>query len=46
MHFVAGPWFTVVESGAEWQDVEAIWVSDGAKDMKGRVQLRVELVAG
>lgn len=35
----------VAENGADWQDIEQIWVSDGHKDMKGRIQIRVTLVA-
>ncbi len=34
----------VAKNGANWQDIEQIWVSDGKKDMKGRIQIRVELV--
>lgn len=34
----------VAENGADWQDIEQIWVSDGQKDMKGRIQIRVKLI--
>ena len=42
---MAGPWFTVRESGGAWQTVETIRLSDGARDERVRVELRVELEA-
>ena len=43
MHFVAGPWFTVHKSGDEWQTMDQIWISNGETDIKGRIEIRVEL---
>jgi peptidyl-tRNA hydrolase len=42
---VAGPWFTVQASGADWQKLEHIWISNGQQDIEGHVEIKVELVA-
>lgn len=42
-HFVAGPWFTVMKSGDDWKFLETIRLTDGATNMRARVEYRVEL---
>ena len=43
VHFVAGPWFTVRESGDDWHTLDTIWISNGKTDDRARVELRLEL---
>ena len=40
---MAGPWFTVVRSGAEWQTLETIRLSNGSETERVRVEIKVEL---
>ena len=40
----AGPWFTVQESGGDWNELSSIWISNGQEDCKGRIEVRVRLV--
>ena len=40
---MAGPWFTVLESGADWREVGRIWVANGETHEAVRVELRVTL---
>lgn len=40
----AGPWFTVQESGGDWNELSSIWISNGQEDGKGRIEVRVRLV--
>ena len=40
---MAGPWFTVVKSGDDWQQLDTIWISDGKNDCRGRIEVRLEL---
>ena len=40
---MAGPWFTVRESGSEWQELGRVWLSDGAHDGGASLQYRVRL---
>ena len=40
---MAGPWFTVQESGNDWQRLEHIWISNGQQDCEGHVEIKVEL---
>ncbi|MCH8253151.1 MAG: hypothetical protein IID36_11925 [Planctomycetes bacterium] len=42
-HFAAGPWFTVIRSGDDWQTLDTIWLSDGRTNEKAEVQIRLEL---
>ena len=42
VHFVAGPWFMVQESGSNWQTIDNIWISNGAKNSRARVDFRIE----
>jgi hypothetical protein len=42
-HFVAGPWFTVVKSGDNWQVLDHITLSDGAKQSAVRVEIKMSL---
>jgi hypothetical protein len=43
-HTVAGPWFTVQESGSDWQHLETIWLSDGAQEQTPvRVEIKLRL---
>ena len=43
MHFAAGPWFTVTESGSDWQTIGAVWLSDGGKSDGATLEYRVWL---
>jgi hypothetical protein len=43
LHFGAGPWFTVLESGAQWQKIGKAWLSDGAKDDMAVVEAKLRL---
>lgn len=38
---MAGPWFTVHEIGGDWKTLDVIWIGDGEKTGKARVQARV-----
>jgi hypothetical protein len=40
---VGGPWFTVQESGSDWQSLGDLWLSNGEDDVKGQLELRVSL---
>ena len=40
---MAGPWFTVQQSGADWEHLDTIWISNGQHNDKAQVELRVEL---
>lgn len=40
---MAGPWFTVLRSGDDWQHVESIWISDGQRAAKARVEMKAVL---
>ncbi len=40
---MAGPWFTVQESGEGWKHVDSIWISNGVDHEKVRVEIRVQL---
>lgn len=42
-HFVAGPWFTVEESGADWKHLDTIVLSHGERYENGRVEIRLRL---
>lgn len=40
---MAGPWFTVQAEGSGWQTLDTIWLSNGTRDVRARVQIRLEL---
>ncbi|MCA9666265.1 MAG: hypothetical protein KC503_11780 [Myxococcales bacterium] len=40
---MAGPWFTVQQSGSPWKTLDTIWLSNGSKDGPAKVQIRMEL---
>lgn len=42
---MAGPWFTVYTIGADWKTMDSIWMSDGARSFKARIQGKVRLTA-
>ncbi|HJN10027.1 MAG TPA: hypothetical protein QF564_15175 [Pirellulaceae bacterium] len=42
---MAGPWFTVQESGEQWKEISKIWISNGNNDCKGRIEMRIRLTA-
>jgi hypothetical protein len=43
-HFVAGPWFTVQETGADWETLETFWLSDGGNEQtRVRVDIKLRL---
>lgn len=42
-HFVAGPWFTVEETGGPWKDLDGIVLSHGDRYETGRVEIRMRL---
>ena len=42
---MAGPWFTILESGDEWKEISQIWISNGHDDCKGRIEVRIRLTA-
>ena len=39
---MAGPWFTVHQSGGDWQEMGQVWISNGKSDCKGRFEVRAE----
>ena len=41
---MAGPWFTVLENGADWKTLETIYISNGQGHDRAKVEMRVELV--
>lgn len=40
---MAGPWFTVQQTGSDWHTVENVWISNGEKTDNVQVQIRLEL---
>ena len=42
---MAGPWFTILESGEDWKEISKIWISNGQDDCKGRIEARIRLTA-
>ena len=43
---VAGPWFTVRQSGSDWEDFGQVWLSDGGnEDGVAMLQLKLTLQA-
>ena len=40
---MAGPWFTVRESGDGWAHLGDVWLSDGQTDGGARLEYRVRL---
>ena len=40
---MGGPWFTVQQSSSEWQRVDDLWLSNGARDVKAHLEFRVSL---
>ena len=43
---MAGPWFTVQKSGNDWQKLGQVWISNGDKDCKGQIEIKVEMAKG
>ena len=43
VHFVAGPWFTVQQTGSDWETLDRIWLSNGDRDDPAQVQVRLRL---
>ena len=43
---MAGPWFTVQESGSQWQKLGQVWISNGDKDCKGQIEIKLEMTTG
>jgi len=42
-HFAAGPWFTVQESGQDWEILDHIFLSDGDGQTPVTVQIKMWL---
>lgn len=40
---MAGPWFTVHESGSDWQELGTVWISNGTRDCQGVIEIKVQL---
>ncbi len=40
---MAGPWFTVQRDGEGWQTLGQVWISDGAEDCQGKIEVKIEL---
>ena len=40
---MAGPWFVVHRSGDDWQTMGQVWISDGRHDVKGHLEVKLEL---
>ena len=40
---MAGPWFAVQESGTAWKPIATIWISDGERHVRARVEIQVQL---
>lgn len=43
VHFVAGPWFAVHQSGSDWQLFDHAWISDGQMDQPVKIEFRLRL---
>lgn len=41
---MAGPWFTVLEDGADWKTLDTILLSTGTGHISARVQCKLKLV--
>ena len=41
-HFAAGPWFAVLEAGADWTTLDTIRISNGTQSSMARVEIRVD----
>ena len=42
-HFVAGPWFSVQKSGADWKRLDTVWLSNGLEQERVHVEIKVRL---
>jgi hypothetical protein len=40
---VAGPWFVVYPSGADWQYMGNVWISNGQTDCMGKFYVKATL---
>ena len=40
---MAGPWFAVQRSGEDWQRLGQVWISNGRRDAKGQIEIKLEL---
>ena len=38
---MGGPWFTVQESGTDWEPVGTLWISNGREHEAASLELRV-----
>ena len=40
---MGGPWFTVAESGEQWNVIDNLWISNGDEHERARLMIRVQL---
>lgn len=40
---MGGPWFAVLRSDGDWHSLGPLWLSDGTRDLKARVDVRLRL---
>lgn len=40
-HCVAGPWFTALKIGGDWQTLDKIWISNGRRSTRAVFQARL-----
>ena len=41
---MAGPWFTVHRDQGDWKKLDQIWISNGAHDCRGQIEMRITLI--
>ena len=46
VHFVAGPWFTVLESSNDWNEIATLDLGDGQRTVPARVEMKLRLSEG
>ena len=40
---MGGPWFTVQESGDDWQYIDDLWISNGEDHVRAHLEIRIQL---
>jgi hypothetical protein len=40
---VGGPWFTVLENGDDWHHFSDLWLSNGERSIKARMEIQIRL---
>ena len=42
---MAGPWFTVHRINGDWLVLDRIWIGDGSRNWRARIEARIDLLA-